>query len=325
MDNYQPSNVAKPKELSESILEDLEISQLPISQVLMKTKRLARMLHDSDAQRWLDFEIGGYPPVFDPKELGACKKYYIANRLVINDEKTRRPHPIGIPHLESYIRSTTVESIAKLGVTEAQKMQIMNRHHELVNDFERLKAMIHNYVTDVNISLTVGELSESIFEETREVADRFIRENCPRCGEELLAIHEKMRNNDTESILLVFGAVQKILIEVADAVFRAQAGTSRDRKGVERNVGPDQYVNRIFLFVDQNTRDDTLMSMIESEMKYISAKSGQTGERGKDPHGTISHNDARLAVLHMYMLVGEVAKVNRIDTVYLNRVSKIVP
>ena len=69
----------------------------------MKTKRLARLLHDSDAQKWIDYEITGYPPVFDPAELGTCRKYYTGDRPVLRDERTSKPHPIGMPQLESYI------------------------------------------------------------------------------------------------------------------------------------------------------------------------------------------------------------------------------
>ena len=184
MDDYQNSNLRMAKELSNVILGDLEINQLPISQILMKAKRLARMLHDSDAQKWLDYEIMGYPVVFDPDELGSCKKYYTSDRPVIRDEKTRRPHSIGLPHLESYINSTKIDSVTKIGANESQKIQILNKHHELVNDFERLKTTVHNYITEVNISLSVGDFAEDIFEDTRLAADKFIRENCPRAGEQ---------------------------------------------------------------------------------------------------------------------------------------------
>ena len=57
MEEFQNSGMKMAKELSDVILGDLEISQLPISQILMKAKRLARLLHDSDAQKWLDYEI----------------------------------------------------------------------------------------------------------------------------------------------------------------------------------------------------------------------------------------------------------------------------
>ncbi len=317
MDDYQTSSLRLAKELSNVILEDLEINQLPISQILMKAKRLARMLHDSDAQKWLDYEIMGYPVVFDPNDLGSCKKYYTNDRPVIRDGKTHRPHSIGLPHLESYINSTKIESVSKLGANESQKIQILNKHHELVNDFERLKTTIHNYVTEVNISLSVGDFAEDIFEETRLAADKFIRENCPRAGEQLLAINERMKYYDPESFSQALAAVQKILVIVADTIVPAGEKIYLDKKGRERNIEPHQYLNRIFSYIEQNSKNDPAISMLESEMAYIFAKSDHTREKTKGLHGRISKDDVDLAIIHMYLVIAEIAKIRKIETIYL--------
>jgi len=274
------------------------------------------MLHDSDAQKWLDYEIMGYPVVFDPNELGSCKKYYSSDRPVIRDGKTHRPHSIGLPHLESYINSTKIESVTKLGANESQKIQILNKHHELVNDFERLKTTIHNYVTEVNISLSVGDFAEDIFEDTRLAADKFIRENCPRAGEQLLAINEKMKYYDPESFSQALAAVQKILVIVADTVVPAGEKIYLDKKGRERSIEPHQYLNRIFSYIEQNSKNDPVISMLESEMAYIFAKSDHTREK-KGLHERISKDDVELAIIHMYLVIAEVAKIKKIETIYL--------
>jgi hypothetical protein len=317
MDDYQTSNLRLAKELSYVILSDLEINQLPISQILMKAKRLARMLHDSDAQKWLDYEIMGYPVVFDPNDLGSCKKYYTSERPVIRDEKTHRPHSIGLPHLESYINSTKIESVTKIGANESQKMQILNKHHELVNDFERLKTTIHNYITEVNISLSVGDFAEDIFEDTRLAADKFIRENCPRAGEQLLAINERMKYYDPESFSQALHAVQKILVIVADTVIPVGEKIYHDKKGHERSVESHQYLNRIFSYIEQNSRNDPVLFMIESEMAYIFAKSDHAPEKTRGLHERIAKEDVELAIIHMYLIIAEIAKIKKVETIYL--------
>src|SRR5512138_187278 len=123
MDDNRNSGLLMAKDLSDAILTDLEMNQLPISQILMKAKRLARLLHDSDAQKWIDFEIMGYPPVFDPAELGTCRTYYTADRPVLRDERTRKPRAIGLPQLESYIHGTKPDVLGTLGPQESQKIQ----------------------------------------------------------------------------------------------------------------------------------------------------------------------------------------------------------
>jgi hypothetical protein len=321
MDDDANSNLRMARELSDVILGDLEINQLPISQILMKAKRLARMLHDSDAQRWLDYEIMGYPAVFDPEELGSSRKYYTSDRPVIRDDRTKKPHAIGLPHLESYISSTRPESVQKIGAHEHQKIQILNKHHEMVNDFERLKTAVHNYVTEVNISLLVGEFAEDIFEETRLAADRFIREHCPRAGEQLLAISEKMRYNDPESYSQALGAVRKILATVADVIVPVREPSYRDKKGVERVIGPDQYLNRIFSYLEQNSRHDPLLALAEAQMTYIFSKADRPVEKPRANLESVSKEDVELAIIHMYLVIAEIAKIGKVDTIYLNTIT----
>jgi hypothetical protein len=311
MNDYQNSHLGEAKELSNVILVDLEINQLPISQSLMKIKRLARMVRDSDAQKWLDYEIMGYPVVFDPEELGSCKKYYISDRPVIRDERTHKSHPIGLPHLESYINSTKVESVSKLGAHENQKMHILNKHHELVNDFERLKTGIHNYVTEVNIALSVGDFAQDIFEDTRLVADRFIRQYCPRAAEQLLAIHDRMKHQDPGSFSSAIGAVQGVLASVADVVSPLSETSSPTRKGKERNTAADKYLNRIFSYMKENSKDDLFVSMIESELKYIFSKTEPLPEKSTVLHAAVTPDDAHRAIIHMYLIIGEIAKIRK--------------
>jgi len=314
MDDYQNSHLEVAKELSNVILVDLEINQVPISQSLMKSKRLARILRDSDAQKWLDYEIMGYPVVFDPDELGSCKKYYISDRPVIRDERTHKPHAIGLPHLESYINSTKIESVTKLGANESQKRHILNKHHELVNDFERLKTSIHNYVTEVNISLSVGDFAQDLFEDSRLAADRFIRQYCPRAGEQLLAVHERMRHHDPGSYEPALHAVQVVLATVADVVSpqdKASSKTPPTKKGQEWITTGDTYINRIFTYIEQNSNNDPLLSMIESEMECIFSKTDPSTEKSTALHHEVTLDDAHRAIIHMYLIIGEIARIQK--------------
>lgn len=201
---------------------------------------------------------------------------------------------------------------------DAQKIQIANRHHEMVNDFERLKTAVHNYVTEVNIALSVGEYAESVFEDTRVAADRFIREHCPRAGEQLLAISEKLDFYNPDSFAEALLAVRKILATVADVVVPVQEPQYKDRKGKQRPIGPDQYLNRIFSYLEQNSKSDPFLTMIEAEMTYIFAKADHPADKLRGLYEPVSRDDVELAIIHMYLVVAEIAKIRKVETVYLN-------
>ena len=48
--------------LARELLNDIELGSLPSLQLLMKGARLARMARSGRIERWLDFELRGYPP-----------------------------------------------------------------------------------------------------------------------------------------------------------------------------------------------------------------------------------------------------------------------
>ncbi len=47
--------------LSQELLEDIELGRLSPENLLLKTARLARLVGNSEIQQWLNFELAGYP------------------------------------------------------------------------------------------------------------------------------------------------------------------------------------------------------------------------------------------------------------------------
>jgi hypothetical protein len=111
--------------------------------------------------------------------------------------------------------------------------------------------------------------------------------------------------------------VQKILVIVADTVLPVGEKIYLDKKGHERSIESHQYLNRIFSYIEQNSRNDPVLFMIESEMAYIFAKSDHSIEKTKGLHERISKEDVELAIIHMYLIIAEIAKIKKVETIYL--------
>jgi hypothetical protein len=57
--------------------------------------------------------------------------------------------------------------------------------------------------------------------------------------------------------------------------------------------------------------------MIESEMAYVFSKSEHNHEKSKGLRENVSKEDVELAIIHMYLVIAEIAKIRRVDTIYL--------
>jgi AbiTii len=68
--------IDEARQVVRSLLDDLEGGPSPpkIDAILMKAARLARLMRDSDARLWLDFEARGYPTNFSFSALGVTFK-----------------------------------------------------------------------------------------------------------------------------------------------------------------------------------------------------------------------------------------------------------
>ena len=302
------SKAEEAKKLSKEILDDLEINQLPISQVLMKTLRLARFLHDTEAQNWINFEIKGYPLNFDPETLSNYKKYYhTPYYLKIHDQN--KTLFFSLPLLESFIKDLKLEDFS----TVENFVWAMDVRHSLIQQYELQKLSIHSYVSDVFLSLSIGDIGENIFQDARTEVDLFIQENCSQdTKEKLISINERLIEDMPEAYAQALLSCRRILISISDSIFPAQTEPYVDRKGKKHDVSIENYKNRIVAFIDQNINSDSNLLLIDSNIEHLANRLDAINEESnKGLHKSITKDEARLTIIQMYLLIAEIARIRR--------------
>lgn len=316
------------RKVSEALLDDLEGSISKIDAILMRAKRLARLMRDSDAQAWLDLETRGYPDGFSFSELGSCEKYAASGGRI--DIKTSKYYPHSLPSIEANAESdeallnslqaaraptAKVKDFLEKNATEALmatqlKLQTRQRENYARSKalYSSMKAAIHNYATDTYLAVELGDVAQDIFEGARNLVDAFIRSHCPKSAEKLVAINEQMSNGSTESLSSALGSCRRLLMDVADSVFPARQEEWSDRKGQSRKVGVDQYKNRLLAYLTDLRQNEGDYALLESELEHLASRLDVIYDKAcKGVHADVSPNEARLAVIHTYLFIGEVA------------------
>lgn len=320
--------IEEARKVSEALLDDLESSSSKIDAILMKAKRLARLMRDSDAQLWLDLETKGYPDEFSFEELGTCIKYAGSGGRL--DIKTSKYYPQSLPTIEANVESdeallnslrtaraptTNVKDFLEKKATEAlMETQLKHQSQQKKNYasskslYSSMKAAIHNYATDTYLAVEFGDIAEEIFEGTRNLVDTFIRSHCPKAAEKIVAINERMADGSEESRSAALTSCRRLLMDVADSVFSAKEEEWKDRKGKTRKVGNDQYKNRLLAYLSDLRESEGSYALVESELEHLASRLDIIYEKTcKGVHIDVSLHEARLAVIHTYLFIGEVA------------------
>lgn len=320
--------IDEARKVSELLLGDLENSTSKIDAILMRAKRLARLMRDSDAQTWLDLETKGYPDNFSFSEIGSCLKYATSGGRI--NLITSKYYPQSLPTFEANAESdeallnslrtakaptTKVKDFVEKNATEALMVTQLKLQNQQKNNYANsksmyssMKAAIHNYATDTYLAVELGDVAEDIFEGARNLVDAFIRSHCPKAAEKVVAINERMNNGSPESLSSALTSCRRLLMDVADSIFPARDEEWRDRKDRLRKVGVEQYKNRLLAYLAELSDSEGSYSLLESELDHLASRLDLIYEKNcKGVHIDVSLEEARLAVIHTYLFLGEIA------------------
>ena len=321
------SRLEMAREVAADLLDELETNAAPVSQSLMRAKRLARLLRDDDAQTWLTLETNGYPDNYDFARLGSCRRYAVEGGRLTDEGKYHRQ---SLPRIESEVRASEsalpisssgpppkVDDYVQAGATaqvlrgvEQQAENARTRYTNWSSLNASMRAAIHAYAADTSLALELGDAAESIFESARRDVDVFVRAHAPSAAQQLLAISERMRESDGESLSSAMGSCRRLLAAVADAVFPPQTEEYVDRGGNKRKVGPEEYKNRLLAFVEQSVGSDGTRAILSTDLEHLAARLDAVYEKAcKGVHTGVSFGEARLAVIETYILLAEIARV----------------
>ncbi len=311
-----------------TLLNDLETVTVKTEGILMKAKRLARLMRDGDAQRWLEYEMSGYPKEhFNPASLGTCEKYAKQSGRIDAEGKYYIP---SLPQLEAItegdkarsnalnqptdqplivenftVKRATEEFLANRASQQFTARKTYNESYALI---VALRAAIHAYATDTYLAIEFGDVAQDIFEQARKDVDNFVRSYCPKAAEQIVAINERMRDKTNESRTAALTTCRRLLLTVADALFPARATDWVDSKGRPHKVGPEDYKNRLLACLDEKQTSEGSKEVISSGIEHLAARLDAINSKAsKGVHIDVTEQEARLAVIHTYLFLGEVA------------------
>lgn len=323
---------------ADEALEALEGGVEGASQYLMRAKKLARLMRDADAQKWLDYETRGYPAAFNFGELGACQRYAQQSGRIGPENKY---YTQSLPEIEAAVAaereamtafklpsqfSPSVSSAnphEMAGITLDNTIKAFTRkvatevaqHGELYRSWTKLlegvKGAVHNYATDTHIALSFGDVAESLFDKARELVDMFVRDHCPKAAEQLVAVSDRVRDGNGESLSAALTSCRRLFASVADTVFPPQKDPYVGRDKKPRKVGQEEYKNRLLAFVDIHMSSTSTSAILSSQLDHLAARLDAVYEKAcKGVHADITVDETRLTIIETYMFLAEIARIH---------------
>jgi len=334
-DHIPPSRQAlrEALALSEEVLRNIELSELPLANIALKVSRLARLLNDFSHQKVMEYEASGYPSspngvVPDIYQLAVSAGREYQQKDSKSGEITNYIYTTSIEELEQELKSIEAALAAArdpgVSVSSANPNQMV--WNPVGNKFERdtirnsaaraqrslsaRRSFIYSYVLRRHHELKFSGIADDIFSRIREKVDSAIGERVPNAVQKLAAVYVNLQSENPEDWSNAVHSCRRILQDLADAIYptRADAVVEVDGKQKIIRLGTDNYVNRLIAFLEERAASARFSEIVGSHLAFIGDrldsvfKAAQKGSHSE----IVSREEADRYVVYTYLVVGDI-------------------
>ncbi|AKS41256.1 AbiTii domain-containing protein [Wenzhouxiangella marina] len=317
--------------LSEDILKNIELSEMPLANILLKASRLARLLNDFDNQKIMELEASGYPSSPNGVDPVIYRLAVIAGReSQQKDAKTEKINNYiylnSIEELEQEVKSADSALAAArdpdVSVSSANPSQMV--WNPVGNKFERdtirtnaaraqrrlssRRSFIYSYALKRHHELKFSGIADDIFSRVRESVDNAIGERVPGAAQKLSAVYENLQSENPEDWANAVHSCRRILQDLADSLYPPRDDVEKEIGGKKRliKLGPDNYINRLIAFLEENSESERFEEIVGSHLGFVGDRLDSVFQAAqKGSHAAVSKEEADRYVVYTYLVVGD--------------------
>lgn len=310
--------------LSEEILANIELSEIPLASIILKGLRLCRLMGDSDGILLFTFESSGYPKTNDgfmTDEAWRISK--IAGRRYHKEDKKEYAQLTLVAQLEESIQTN------KLRITAAQDptsysgdmtplaigyIKNGSERQRLSEDIEqnslwlgKITGSLYNYVLNIYNKLQYGNIIEDIFTKSRLSVNNKLMQICPDAIRKFISVYENMDSGNEEDWSNAIHSCRRILNDFADSVYPPSDQPVRLENGKTIGVGKDQYINRLVQYIFSKSEGETYANIVGSDLRSIGERLDAVNNAVcKGTHTLLTKEEASRYLIHTYLLISDI-------------------
>ncbi len=323
-------------ELAGTILKNIELSELPLSNIILKCLRLCRLLGDDEGIEIFTYESSGYPSSqkgLTSESLRIARimgrAYYKKSKEIIEKEEPKEYVRTSlVAEIENTINSSKIHlnsaADRQISISSANPHQfIMNpqsnaaeRYNVVLNIqtqtalLETVKGKIYSYILAIYNKLSYGNIVEELFTQSRITVNDKLSSICPAAIEKFVTVYNNMDSSVPEDWANAVHSCRRILSEFADSLY-PPSETPICINGKTIKVGKEQYINRLIQFINNNSESTTYGAVVGSHLESIGNRIDAINNAVcKGTHAEVSKWEASRYIIHTYLLISDILSLN---------------
>ena len=318
--------------LSEEILKNFELSEIPVSKIILKCLRLCRLLNDEDGILLFLYESSGYPETEDQLMTNdawriakiAGRRHFVKEKTDGVEKNTEYAKTQLIAEFEELIDSAKIRLAAAkdpdIALSSANPNQFVgaplgnfqersnaiNSIKEYQKWIQKITGNLYNYILNIYNNLIYGNIVEDTFTNARLSVNSKLEKICPEAIRKFVSVYDNMDSENPEDWANAIHSCRRILLDLADVLYPPRDEPITVGKKTIK-VGPENYINRLVQFIDSKSESETFKRIVGSDLN-------SSGERidavynasNKGTHNEVDREEASRYIIHTYLLISDI-------------------
>jgi hypothetical protein len=314
--------------LSNEILKNIELSELPNSKILLKCLRLCRLLKDEIGVKIFTCETSGYKKtangIFQQdfeigRKMGRVSQYKDTKGNVSEHMQTELLQEIE-ETIEANKLLITSSKDPSVNITSANPNQYVSL--PFGNKNERSKAVsviknltktynivcgkVYDYILQINYKLKFNGIIENIIHANNKAVNEKLSSIVPDSSKKFISVYSNLQTNNEEDWANAVHSCRRIIKDVADVVCPP---TNEKIKRGDKTISltDDKVINRLMVFIEDKISSDTTKQIIGKNLEYIGDRLDAIfSATSKGTHSKISKYEAERFVTYTYFILGDI-------------------
>ena len=333
-------------------LSELEAGSVPLSSIIRKSIRVARLRNDYESLLWLQMEMISFEdkeaklrvvrelaPHFSKSQFEELRRRHAETTILErrmrridlpgksgDDEKAL---PLGVEELENRLDQLESEHAAAvppqglhtldLYYAEKQRAQIQTMTTALIADtrdiMSRIRQRVHDFLSTTEKQLLYGQVNADIFEQNRRFVDSRMQKLAPEVFDKFVVVYQRMSDGDPEARSHAITSCRRILKALADAVYPASNEKVVGIDDKERKLTENKYISRLWQFVSDRVGGKSSGDLLLACTEDLGNRLDKAYDlQCKGVHDEVTEFEVNQCVIQTYLLVGDILRIYDADS-----------
>ena len=326
---------------------DIENSNVPLSTVISKCIRVAKLRNDFYNLIWLEWEmidltdkdlkysvLADLLPHFNSETLVTLDKKFVKQwagerkfkgiEIEPRMEIVERYSLKGVGEIEAEVEyfersANDIETPAGLHSLDLYfvskdnanaKFIFQHNASECKKILERIRYRVFEFLSSVEKELLFGQIYADIFEQNRHYVDARLKKISPEVLEKFVSAYKRMKDNDVESWAQALTSCRRLLKSIADALYPPRNDFSPGFDGQRRKLTDENYISRLWQFTFEKLSTTRSGELLQTQIEKIGNRLDRLyALTNKGVHADVSRFEVNQAIIQTYLIVGDILRI----------------